>query len=111
MNREEFYAEVPPIKREDIPLVAPAIFRTKMAGDEDGRSIAVACCLLLRGMGGLALRFRIVQCYAMVGEALRPAIIAYSGWSHLDFEEQVAFAGDCVREKMCEFLTQDGESP
>ena len=106
MSREEFYAEVPPIQREDIPLVAPAVFRARMAEDGDGGPIDVAVCLLLRGMGDdLALRFRIVQCYAMVSEALRPRIIGYSEWPDLDFEERIAFAADCLREELCESLT------
>ena len=111
MTREEFDTMVPPIDRAEIPPVPPEIYRIKMAEDPDNIPMSVAAVMLLKGMGDLGARLKIMKCFAMTSVALQSALKADPYWPDMDFDEQVAFAVDAIREKLWEFLTQDDEGP
>ena len=106
MNREEFYAEVPPINRECIPLVVPEIYRTKMAAEPENIPISMAAVLLLKGMGDFGMRVQMMRCFSVASVALEASLKAYPGWVDMDLDEQVAFAGDAIREKLWEYLSE-----
>ena len=105
MDRIEFDAQVPPIERESIPLVPPEIVATKMADEPDNIPIVVASIELLRGMGKQGYEFHIQRCLMLVSHEMQPALKGYVGWAEMDFDEQVAFAVDAIRERLWEHLS------
>ena len=110
MNRDEFNAEVPPINRTDIPLVAPDIFRTKMAEETENIPMAVAGVLLLKGMpADTERKMKVLSAYVKVSLEMQGALKSYEGWPEMEFEEQVEFAADAIREKLWEYLSQPDE--
>ena len=109
MTRDEFEAEVPAIDRDNIPLVPPDIYRSKMGDRPEDIPISLAAVLLLKGMGDLGRRLQIIRCFVMVNDELRAALKAHTDWPDMDFEYQVGFAADAIREKLWELLSESNE--